>query len=226
MELIKRKTILILSLIVLIFLLLVMFWGNKWDKYYKNKLYQPPHKIVERAIQNFENPGVAIDLGCGVGNEAALLLKNGWKVWAIDNQIKAIQMLKARSDIDSFANLVTVKAEFDDELKWSDLPSVDLIYACYALPFCRPEQFEYMWDHIKSKILPGGRFVGHFFGLNYQGFTENEKKEMTFLTKEKIYSLFKDFTIEYFQEQEEDGKSGTGCVIHSHIFEVIAKKRS
>ena len=48
---------------------------------------------------------------------------------------------------------------------------------------------------------------------------------MTFFTKKEIYGLFEGFTIEYFQEQEEDGKSGTGQVIHSHIFDVIAQKQ-
>ena len=222
----KRKISLILLLSGLIFLLFIIFWRNKWEKYYKNKLYQPPQELVQKAIQSFKNPGMAIDLGCGIGNEAAFLLKNGWQVWAIDNQTKAIQMLKKRNDIDSFERLVTVTAGFDDKLKWSDLPSVNLIYACYALPFCQPKQFKHTWDHIKEKILPEGRFAGHFFGLNYQGFTENEKKEMIFLTKEEIYNLFEDFTIDYFQEQEEYGKSGTGRAIHSHIFEIIAQKRN
>ncbi len=222
----KCKIVVMLLLSGLIFLLFNILWGNKWEKYYKNKIYQPPQELVQKAIHSFKNPGKAIDLGCGIGNDVAFLLKNGWQVWAIDNQPKAIEMLKARKDIDSFDRLVTVTAGFDDELKWSDLPSVDLLYACYALPFSQPEQFKHTWEHIKEKILPGGRFAGHFFGLNYQGFSENEKKEMTFLTKDEIYNLFEDFTIEYFQEHEEDGESGTGRAIHSHIFEIIAQKRN
>lgn len=41
----------------------------------------------------------------------------------------------------------------------------------------------------------------------------------------EVLELFKDFDIELFDEKEEAGKSGTGRDIHSHIFEVIAKKR-
>lgn len=47
---------------------------------------------------------------------------------------------------------------------------------------------------------------------------------MTFLTKEQLIKLLDGFDIEYFQEIEEDGTSGTGLKCHSHIFYVIAKK--
>lgn len=200
--------------------------GDKWDKYYKNKMYQPPRQLIVDALAYFKNPGTAIDLGSGVGNEAAFLLNNGWKVWAIDAQPKAAQLLMERNDIHSLDKLITITATFDQELKWEDLPQVDFVYASYSLPFSNPEKFDYVWKQVKEKILPGGRFAGHFFGLNYKGFTAQEMKNMTFLTLENVHHLFQDFTIEYFRESEKDGLSGTGRNVHSHIFEVIARKNS
>lgn len=81
-----------------------------------------------------------------------------------------------------------------------------------------------MWVKILEKIESQGRFIGHFFGPDYQGFTEEEQKTMTFLTKDEVLELFKDFDIEFFDEKKETDKSGTGREIRSHIFEVIAKK--
>lgn len=46
-----------------------IFQGGKWDRYYKNKIYQPPREVVVKALNFFPTHGNALDLGCGVGNE-------------------------------------------------------------------------------------------------------------------------------------------------------------
>ena len=51
------------------------------------------------------------------------------------------------------------------------------------------------------------------------------KEEMTFLTKEQVIELFKDFEIIEFKEVEKDGATGLGKMKHCHIFNVIAKKK-
>ena len=99
-----------------------------------------------------------------------------------------------------------------------------MFLAINALPFCRQEKFKEVWIQILEKIESQGRFIGHFFGPFYLGFTDKERKTMTFLTKEEVLELFKDFDIEFFDEKRETGKSRTGRQIQSHIFEVIAKK--
>ncbi len=115
----------------LAFLLLIGLISNhgKWDKYYNNKIGQPPRQLIINALNLFQKPGKAIDLGCGVGNEAVLLLNKGWEVWAIDGQCKAIQMIKERADIKDTEKLVLTIASFEDETFWDGLPKVDFIYA-------------------------------------------------------------------------------------------------
>ncbi len=202
----------------------IVFRGGKWDRYYKNKMYQPPREVVVNALDFFQTHGNALDLGCGVGNETAYLLDNGWDVWAIDCEPKAIEIMKGRRDISaSHRQLVTKVAKFED-LNWKILPQFDLICACNSLPFCESHQFPSVFASIKEKINPNGRFAGHFFGMNYSGFSSAEKNNMTFLTKEQIIKLLDGFDIEYLQEIEEDGISGTGLKCHSHIFYVIARK--
>ena len=48
---------------------------------------------------------------------------------------------------------------------------------------------------------------------------------MTFLSKEQVIDLFKDFDIIEFHENEIDGKTGLGNIKHWHTFDIIAKKR-
>ena len=47
---------------------------------------------------------------------------------------------------------------------------------------------------------------------------------MTFLTKEQVIELFKNFEIIDFKEVEKDCFNGLGIMKHRHIFNVIAKK--
>lgn len=195
---------------------------GKWDKYYRRALTHPPRQLVVDALNLFPRQGKAIYLGCGAGNETALLLNHGWRVWAIDSEPKAVQLLLTRTPDQE--RLVATIARFE-ELHWELLPEVDLLCASYSLPFCNPKEFEDVWENVTSKVLPGGRFAGHFFGPQYQGFSSKEMQSMTFLTKEEVLRLLQDFDVEYFHESEEDGQSGTGRKIHSHVFEVIARKK-
>jgi len=224
-----KKSILILITIGLISVLSIyVFQINKWKKYYTNKLYQPARDIIIEALDLFKKenikPDKAIDLGSGVGNETALLLKNGWKVWAIDSQNMAIKTLLDRKDIkENLANLKTIVWKFED-INWNLLPNVNLIVASYSLPFCNPKDFDNLWKNLINKLNINGRFAGHFFGTKYQGFSQKEMSKMTFLTKQQIHNLFKDFKIEKFEEVYEKGLSGTGNNIIEHSFKVIAKK--
>ena len=48
---------------------------------------------------------------------------------------------------------------------------------------------------------------------------------MTFLTKEQVIGLFKNFEIMEFKEIEKNSCTALGKMKHWHIFDVIAKKK-
>lgn len=194
----------------------------KWARYYKSKIGLPARENIIKSLSLFKednkSPGIAIDLGAGVGNDAVLLLKDGWRVVAIDSEPKAIDIIKNRKDIQAYKNnLTTIVSKFED-LDWSTLPDAHFIYASYSLPFSDPSKFNVIWQNITHKLLPGGRFAGHFFGIN------SEAKAKIYLTKEQVLSLFKGFKIEDFEETHGKNKSGTGEIVNEHSFSVIAKK--
>lgn len=223
---VMKHYILLTCLICSAFLLIYSFQINKWDKYYANKIYQSPQELIVKAAYYFQNPGFAIDIGCGAGNEAIYLIARGWKVLAIDCEASATKIVSDRKDIASHERLATLTASFNHNLNWDQLPEADFIYASNALPFCHPAEFARVWNHIKAKLVPGGRFAGHFFGPCYQGFSNKDRKEMTFLALEEVNVLFDGFTIEYLNEIEQDDVSGTGIPVHAHIIEVIATKKN
>ena len=53
---------------------------------------------------------------------------------------------------------------------------------------------------------------------------KKQEEEMTFLTKEQVIELFKNFEIIDIKEVEKDCFNGLGIMKHRHIFNVIAKK--
>lgn len=219
-----KKIVVIFSFFVLAVCAYLFFFKQySWNKYYTKKLYLPPAKITEQAVNSLSQTGLAIDFGCGCGNDTAFLLNRGWTVWAIDGETAAIQILQDRKDMDKRGLLCTHCEKFE-QVNWDKLPKVNLFLAVNALPFCKEEKFEELWAHISNKIESQGKFAGHFFGPNYKGFTDKERQSMTFLSKEAVLELFKGFDIEFFDEKEATSKSGTGRPIHSHIFEIIAVK--
>ena len=48
------------------------------------------------ALAAFEEPGVAIDLGCGEGRDTVEILRQNWAVLAIDQNPDAIASLRNR----------------------------------------------------------------------------------------------------------------------------------
>ena len=189
------------------------------EKYYNNTESEKPRNNVKYFIDKVKcNPGKAIELGCGVGNDTVYLIKNNWNVLAIDREdveeridkrLKNEELEKFRFQRQDFENL--------------KLEENNLIVANYSLPFCNKDKFNELWDKINDSILGDGYFVGNFFGINDEW--KNTKEEMTFLTKKQVIDLFKEFEIIEFKEVEKDDFTGLGKMKHWHIFDVIAKKR-
>ena len=189
------------------------------EKYYDNTESEKPRKNVQYFIEKVKcNPGKAIELGCGAGNDTVYLIKNGWNVLAIDRESVEERISKRLN------NEELEKFRFQNQnFESLELEKSNLIVANYCLPFCNKNNFKELWNKINNSILKDGYFVGNFFGINDEW--KSTKEEMTFLTKEQVIELFKDFEIIEFKEVEKDGTTGLGKMKHWHIFNVIAKKK-
>lgn len=193
---------------------------NGWKEYYQKLKGRAPRRLLLDVLANYADTSthrVAIDLGCGDGTEAALLLERGWNVLAVDGQQAAIAHLREKVSAENKHRLQTQVAKFSEVM----LPPADLVHASLSLPFCEPEHFPAFWQKIVAAIHPGGRFAGQFFGVNDSWATN---PEMTFHTEDQVRALFDGFEVESFHEQDEDGSSLNGPK-HWHIFTVIARKK-
>ena len=67
-----------------------------WKAYYDVVANRPPRKTLLTTLAAFEEPGVAIDLGCGEGRDTVEMLRQNWAVLAIDQNPDAIASLRNR----------------------------------------------------------------------------------------------------------------------------------
>ena len=191
---------------------------SEWNKYHKVTNNIPPRKnIVNFIKQHKELSGNAIDLGCGAGNDTIYLIKNNWNVLAIDGT-DVENLIKEKLNEEEKTRLSFQVQRFEE----LNLPKSDLIISNNALSFCNKAYFYKMWKEICNSINLNGFFVGNLFGIKDEWNTQ--KNTRTFLKKEQVIELFKDFEIIDFKEIEKDRTTALGKMKHWHTFEIIAKK--
>ena len=192
---------------------------NSKEFYEKTK-----NNIVNKELRYFINSvehktGKAIELGCGAGVNTAYLIKNKWEVMA--NDIEDVEgYIKEKLTKEELKKLSFVKGRFEE----IELEENDLTFACNSLSFCEQKNFQKLWTRIEQNINVNGFFVGNFFGVKDAWYKTPKGEKMTFLTREQVFDLFKNFEIIEFCEKNNVLPSASGNMKHWHIFWVIAKK--
>jgi len=188
-----------------------------WNKYYQATTNRKSRPLLLDALARFgEFKGFAIDLGCGAGVDAAEILRQGWKLLAIDQQPEALELLRQRIP-PALRNHLTGQVATFDQVK---LPQADLIWSSLSLPFCPPEHFARLWAEILHALKPGGRFAGDLFGERSYWFQE---KGMTFHTEEQARALLAPLRIEFFEVEDRERQTATQGVRWMHAFSFIAR---
>jgi membrane dipeptidase len=192
--------------------------GQTWRRFgrYFDCAGDDPRPTLLAALDRFETPGLAVDLGAGTGRDTAELLRRGWRVIAIDREQEAIERLLALVGPDA-AGLETRIAPYT-EASW---PECDLVNASYSLPFCPPHEFEALWRRIVDSLRAGGRFCGQLFGVH----DEWAGTGLVVLTRAEVERLLEPFEVERLDEVDQAGSTATGSWKHWHLFHVVARKR-
>lgn len=190
---------------------------NAFSYYEKTKNSNIPENL--RMFMNMKvEPGICIDLGCGAGRDSKFLIKNGWKVIAIDKE-DTEKMIRSSLQEEEQNYLKFIKQDFENNII---LQPCNLLVANSSLSFCNRKNFDDLWNKIVDSISKDGYFVGNFFGINDSW---ANRPNMAFFTKEEVIKLFSSFKIINFKEVAKNGKTALGIKKHWHIFNVIAKKK-
>ena len=186
-------------------------------KYYEKTKNSNIPKNIKTFMDMKIKPDTCIDLGCGAGRDTVFLIKNGWKVIAIDKE-DTEKMIRNSLNKEEQHSLEFVKEDFKNII----LKPCNLLIANASLSFCDKKYFYDLWNRIINSISKNGFFVGNFFGIND---TWAKRPNMIFFSREEVIKLFSSFEIINLKEIEKDGKTVLGVEKHWHILNVIAKKK-
>ncbi len=191
-----------------------------WPGYFKAVAGKEPRETLVKALDFFDKPGFAIDLGCGEGRDTMELLRRGWRVLAIDGHEMAVDLTAHHPRLpgDVGDRLEIQQAEMETV----ELPPCDLLNASFSLPFCRPSEFDALWERIHAAIRPEGKFAGQLFGDRD---TWASLPDRSHQSRREVGRLFRGrYTLEHFEEAERDGEDARGNAKHWHVFHVVAHR--
>ncbi len=177
----------------------------------------PPQELLVRALTCHDGPGVAIDLGCGAGNETIALLEAGWRVHAVDAGAPAIELVNERA--------LGNQALQTHQMRFSEFafpPQVDLVCALFALPFQSPDEFARTWAAMASALRPGGLFAGQLFGPR-DDWVVAFPERMAGQNRAELDVLLEGFEVLELEEMEADGAPTVGESKHWHLYHVLAR---
>jgi trans-aconitate methyltransferase len=185
-----------------------------WTGFYDATGDEPRATLLD-ALDRFERPGLAVDLGSGTGRDTAELVRRGWRVIAIDGEPEAMVRLAARRDLDH--SQVTAQVARFEQATW---PTVDLVNSSFSLPFVPADDFGEVWSRIVDSLRSGGRFCGHLFGDRDTWASQG----VTCFTRIEVEALLSGLSAEKLDEEEEDSQDASGTPKHWHLFHIVACK--
>ncbi|WP_348788324.1 class I SAM-dependent methyltransferase [Leifsonia sp. NPDC080035] len=188
-----------------------------WSQFYEKQGGRGVRPTFETALDAWDDaPGFAIDLGCGDGVETRALAERGWRVLAVDaDEGVADRVLSGLSPADA-ARVEARSAPFES---LGELPAADLVYAGFALPFCEPGHFPYLWADIRDALNPGGLFAGELFGPHDEWFG---RPGMNFHDRAGVEGMLAGMDVLTLAEDDRRGMSFEGPK-HWHVFHIVAR---
>lgn len=190
---------------------------NATEYYKKSIMNNKPSALLFKFFQNKYNENlngnVAIDIGCGAGNDTIYLLDKGFKVTAIDSELQVKDIMENR--IEDNNNLNVIISDFT-KVKFN---KADLIFANFSLFFVRKDFDEFM-KYVLDNVNKNGFFVGNFLGKE-----DDWIKSTTTVDKEELLEFFKEFKMCYFSEEKYFKDSLTKKNKFWHVYTVIAQRK-
>jgi SAM-dependent methyltransferase len=186
-----------------------------WRNFIQITSGRPPWPQLVRAAEMFQEPGEALDVGAGAGRDTGYLLRQGWRVTAVDASPYAATALRRLPRQRNLQVVVSVVEEFEPT-------AYDLVNAQFSLPFISPERFDATVRRLQDSVRPGGMMAATFFGKHDEWNVAGT--ELNFSTRADIERLFGGWKLIELNESDEDSHTADGTPKHWHLFHLIAQR--
>lgn len=190
------------------------------EQFHKVTLGEPPRELAHKIIQYLNSNSLILDCGCGAGNDSLFFASQGHRVIALDKETSILEN-RLKNLVSVSDKVIIRKSDIID----FEIPKIDCFYSSLTLSFLGKENFYTLWNNISAKLDKQTIIGINIFGDRDDWYRDTD--EMTFMNKKEFISLFSNFTVLEFSENEKLGTSmGTDGLPKSkkwHTFECIAK---
>jgi 2-polyprenyl-3-methyl-5-hydroxy-6-metoxy-1,4-benzoquinol methylase len=148
--------------------------GIDWAAAYTDDVPETPVDGDVMAVADGRQPGSALDLGCGAGQNSIWLASKGWRVRGLDIANGAIERARAA------AAAASLDATFEkaDVTSWRTRERYDLVISTYALPPRGPGRRHALTTAVDAVAPRGTLLIAEFeMALAANGF-ELERAEV------------------------------------------------
>lgn len=197
-----------------------MSFDTNWEEkvYKKNKqINNYPFDWVVSSVSKYiskNKKNVAVELGCGTGNNLEFLSGHGYsKIIGVDGSKSAIGYTKKK--LKKNKKIILIQADFSKTL----FKNVDLFLDRGSITHNRKKNIRKIFKNILSQLNSGGFFLSSLFSKKHDGFKDRKgknffAKEMkiskgivaSFFEEKEIRNLFKDFNIISLTEETKHDK--------------------
>lgn len=194
------------------------------SKYSEKKLYwgRLPHKLVVATKKYLPQGATILDLGCGEGQNAGYLAKNGFKVAAIDISEAGIKKTKTIARQKNIP-IETKVADIIDYLK--DNKTFTAIICLNVLQFIPADKIQFVIKKLQAKTAIGGyNIIASFIAPNIK-----QKQKAIFLnrylfSKNELKRYYSNWNILKYVEKLSRWETHNEPKHRHHIVGLIARK--
>jgi tellurite methyltransferase len=179
---------------------------EKWNHKYSERLIHDreplPNPRLER-LASYLHGGTAYDLACGLGGNSLFLAKRNYQVEAIDISEVAIDYVEKLAE----KNQVSIQPRVCDISDASFLKSLqgqaDVVVVTYYLD-------RQLFPVLRDLLKVGGYLFIETYYLSEMNETNGVSERFKLQPKE-LLTVFSDWNVQFFEENEEEGRQTIFC---------------